>query len=869
MAGSYLLHYLSARLCWHIAQAYGPDAVIVPSLWGQDILDAFWLKQVAEGDTDFATVLRESFQGIDEHQRTPVERFNEKVSTSLSTAGFPNVITALIPGKEKAEELGNQLAEELKKEWKTIGRKVRDHIRETVSQEAEKILEGQWEKFWNEIKDGLREDEREAPYRKDLEKWRSRRNQFDHATYPGWEWCKLWEMQLQHAWEPYWAAVPLGDPAQPLAICKNGAEENGTKFDSNWKQAQTELSQAWLEIPNSAEEVAFDQLNVGTWWGSFQQRLRVCIQTVKNTRVWQIPVAPGERSTISGQYSAVHPNLTYRKLARRGAEQDFREGAGVPEGSMRLFWLLMARAYSGLFSGSERLNALELTKRMAWIYGDAAESLGIPVSQTIKRLKTHPKLLERVQIDHVERFLYDRFVRFPNLSSIAAARFIHENSEMTRRYCSDLESAIHNQFGDRYRRIFRRIACISLGNIPKTDQQVNPDRQKRGYLNGVMFSSKWLAEDLGLDRSQTQVLRGLVERTHQKHHFGEGSPSDWWVIVLADGDGMGQYISGSKLEKYEKYLVNVDTAGFDGPIAQAYRELERTQKRMGPATHIGLNRALLDFSNRLVPYLTEKRCCGKVIYSGGDDVMAVLPLEDLPDYLRSLRAAWSGAADPFDEFDHGDGYWRRRVAPPLEGVPKRPLFTMGNTATMSMGVVIAHKSVPLPTVLENLWTAEGDRAKEMPGKDGICFRVIYGSGNVLEALMKGTLLERWWAFAQHYQKALSPVLYRLSEELPNRVDVQHPHLFAEAAKVIMARRDEDLKIKELEAPIQDWLTDWAEWANSVSQPDAEPIGATAADLGKILRFTAFWVDKRVQRQGWVKAFQTGSDPSEQPIAEGE
>jgi len=44
-AGSYLLHYLSARLCWHIADKYGPDAVIVPSLWGQDIIDAFCLKE--------------------------------------------------------------------------------------------------------------------------------------------------------------------------------------------------------------------------------------------------------------------------------------------------------------------------------------------------------------------------------------------------------------------------------------------------------------------------------------------------------------------------------------------------------------------------------------------------------------------------------------------------------------------------------------------------------------------------------------------------------------------------------------------------------------------------------------------------------
>ncbi|MGV2388369.1 MAG UNVERIFIED_CONTAM: hypothetical protein LVR29_08705 [Microcystis novacekii LVE1205-3] len=37
----------------------------------------------------------------------------------------------------------------------------------------------------------------------------------------------------------------------------------------------------------------------------------------------------------------------------------------------------MAEVYPGLFNGSENLNAIELTKRMAWRYGGVAESLGI------------------------------------------------------------------------------------------------------------------------------------------------------------------------------------------------------------------------------------------------------------------------------------------------------------------------------------------------------------------------------------------------------------------------------------------------------------------------------------------------------------
>jgi CRISPR-associated protein Cmr2 len=876
-AGSYLLHYLSAKLCWYIAQKHGPDAVVVPSLWGQEIFDALMLQHYQNSenpeDCEFATVLANGLREIGD-RKLPVERFSDRSSTSLSTAGFPNMITALVPGKEAAQKLGEDLARELKEEWQKIGKIIRDHIRETVSQEATDILstvdqedprtKTKWQALWQEINPGGSERISPDPYLADLRRWRS---QLDQAQlkYSGWEWNKLWEHQLGNTWEPYWAAVPLGVPGQELTISKEAGE-----FNQAWREAQQTLAQAWIELPNldasesqtlplQAEAQAFQTLNVGTWWGSLQQRLRLCVQAVKNTRAWEIPVAPGERSTISGQFSAVHPSFNYTVVRRDGIDRDLREGGGLPEGSMRLFWLLMSKAYPGLFNGSERLNALEITKRMAWIYGGVADSLGIPVSQVTRQITAHRQRLSGIEIEHefVKRLLYDRFLRFPNLSSIAAARFIHNYPEETERYWVGLNEEIKATFGSTTQKIFHRFTRVRPSQIPKTDQAINPLRRKKKYFNGAMFSSKWLAEDLNLDQVGTQSLRGLVDQAHKNNGFGEGSPSDWWAIALADGDNMGRYISGSKLKTYENYVVDelVDWTG----IGEGNRpSLLETQKRMGPATHVGLNRALLDFSNRLVPYLTERRFCGKVVYSGGDDVLVLLPLEDLPEYLLSLRAAWCGDEDPYASkdqairFENRGGYWKPHFnlnhPNAREWLPDRSLFTMGEGATLSMGVVIAYKSVPLPTVLESLWEAEGDRAKEMPGKDGICFRVIYGGGNRLEALMKGNLLQQWWNIVGTAQETLSPLLYRLAEELPQRVDVDNHSLFSKAASVIMSRRDENRQIDNFEA-ITEWLDAWGAWAfTHKGAPGTEP-----KDLGYLLRFSAFWVDKMVQRQKWTRS----------------
>jgi CRISPR-associated protein Cmr2 len=815
-AGSYLLHYLSARLCWFVAQEYGPDAVITPSLWGQEIIDALLLKKYPDFERFFKDILA----------RNPVDEFEEKLSSSLSTAGFPNLITVLVSGESEAKDLGQKLTEQLNAIWQEIGVQVRDQIRRDVMKNLE--ISSEREKIWKKIFDDLKlAPETEEIYRREFDKW--------WKNQANWEWNKLWDAQLKHTWESYWVTLPLGDPERDLTI-----KRSAPLYD-RWKKAQQTLSQNRDPLPTKAEEGVYLNLNVGTWWGSLQARLGQGIQAIKNTRTWRIPVAPGERSTISGLYSAVHPNFVY--------SGSFQEGGGLPAGSQRLFWRLMAEVYPNLFNGSEHLNAIELTKRMAWKHGGVAESLGISVPDDD----------------------YENLIRFPNLSSIASARFAYDHPDQVKHYWTTLNESIKKELPehrDKFESLTRRPFHISKVN------QVLPD------YNGIMFSSKWLADDLGLNQKQTETLRKLVDDAHRDRESGfrDGSPSDWWCLVLADGDDMGKYVNGKKLKPYAEYLpddvrrilaekLRIKEAALK-KLDPSYQPLLETKKRMGPSTHIGLNRALLDFSNRLVPYLTEHRFCGKVIYSGGDDVMAALPLEDLPEFLLSLSSAWCGGEDPMQAFKAEGGYWI--PTKPLEGLPNRPLFTMGEEATMSLGIVIAHKSVPLPTVLENIWEAEKERAKKLPGKDGLCFRVIYGSGNTLEAVMKGSILKCWWKWVQKGPELdLGPVLYRLAEELPLRCAVtEGDRLFALAATTILARRERSKEWDEIVPDLIDWLNCWEnwildQWKNWKKNTNAEDkslknwlkqkeLGTQPEELGRLLRFSAFWIDKKHQRDQWRK-----------------
>lgn len=920
-AGSYLLHYLSAKLCFTIAQTYGPDAVIVPSLWNQEIFDALILTKYSDFEA--------SFKDIGDG-RTPVGRFDccdhAERSHSLSTAGFPNVITALLPGKAAAENLGKLLDETLTQEWIKIGFNVHDDVREILSQYCCDALhpEGKsnkdreipipaWDTLWQEFSKTLPTGTKRDPYDADIKKWQPDQNDSqEKRLYSNWKWKKLWKYQLDYSWEPYWVAVPLGCPnsdgqALPLSIKKEK-----DRFDTSWIDAQNLISNCRQTLPAPAEVHLYDQLNVGTWWGSFQQRLGESLRTAKNTRVWQIPAAPGERSTLSGQFSVLHPGFDYGVSQGRIGQRDLREGAGIPEGSVRFFWFLMSKAYPGVFNGSERLNALELTKRLSWKVGGVAGSMGVKFPDEEESLAAN----EAQSLDIGRKFQlrsdYEKLIRFPNLSAIASARFVHDAffKKIPQQYWTRLAGKIAEEFGDelgkeKRQRFAARTRCRPF-QVPKTDQAVNASDKSGQHYNGVMFSSKWLAEDMGLETpDEKALLRKAVKDAHTELGFGDRSPSDWWVIVLADGDNMGKYVSGSRLKPYREYI---DESALHSAARTALNHADDneksfldTTKRMGPATHVGLNRALLDFSNRLVPYLTEKRFCGKLVYSGGDDVMAVLPIEDLPGYLLSLRAAWCGdKEDPWKDDDEqvtfrGEGgYWHPQFSSSnLEGsnlenkqhsLPQRPLFTMGEGATMSMGIVIAHKTVPLPTVLESLWTAEKDRAKKLSGKDGLCFRVIYGGGNQLEAVMSGELLADWWKSISNfgeYTDKLAPVFYRLAEELPRRALLTSgsADLFAEAAEVIMNRRDSDRASDQNLEAIKHWLTCWETWAVKIlraqfgASPTSKgkepwediylailrgdstektlPLGTHPDDLGQLLRFTAFWIDRRVERWGWI------------------
>jgi CRISPR-associated protein Cmr2 len=341
-----------------------------------------------------------------------------------------------------------------------------------------------------------------------------------------------------------------------------------------------------------------------------------------------------------------------------------------------------------------------------------------------------------------------------------------------------------------------------------------------------LLNAGWLVEDL--QTPELKILQIQLEKAKEENkevirkqiiakkrdyrediqkiiteYYPKNNPSDWYVLAAGDGDSMSEWLKGSKMKLYREYIPD----GFEEKVTLTnFPKFLEIQKRMGPSTHSALSRALLDFSNQLVPYLTQSRYAGRLIYGGGDDVLAYTNLWEWDKWLWDIRQCFKGAKDPREEFSNKGDYWKYlKDDGEKVGLVDRPLFTMGSEATISFGIVIAHHSVPLAIALESLWEAE-DAAKkheyhhscliptEKHGekacfnkKDAVQVRVLYSNGNTLKSTAKFDVFSEW---QQLITNDLESSIFEQAASLWS----QHPAPSLEAivpwTKAFCARRDQ-------------------------------------------------------------------------------
>jgi len=241
------------------------------------------------------------------------------------------------------------------------------------------------------------------------------------------------------------------------------------------------------------------------------------------------------------------------------------------------------------------------------------------------------------------------------------------------------------------------------------------------WLYEESFTKKFL-EDNGINYDKETVAR--IKCTIGKiQKLIDDKPSKYFAALAMDGDDMGKWLSGTHKDwPYWKDVVH----------SKAGELLDKNAKRnLSPAIHSFISKSLNFFSLRLVRNVIELDYPGKLIYSGGDDVLGFLPLEHVLEAAEKTRFTFSGNLDENRKIDlnHTNGYLVIKEKDSKVVIP-----TLGNKATMSAGIVIAHKNHDLSDVLRQVRDAEKE-AKKLTGKDAFTLKILKHSGEITTCRM--------------------------------------------------------------------------------------------------------------------------------------
>jgi len=221
-----------------------------------------------------------------------------------------------------------------------------------------------------------------------------------------------------------------------------------------------------------------------------------------------------------------------------------------------------------------------------------------------------------------------------------------------------------------------------------------------------------------------------VKRTQRLKNLLGHKPEAYYALILMDGDQMGAWLSaapGKTRPHQDSFHPAIRAAlrnrfGRDDDFT-GYAEALRAPN---PAWHMAISEALNHFALTLAPAIVHEQFNGRILYAGGDDLLAMVPVADLLPAMAALRAAYAGIEPKQVGALPGDVSFRQQSSGFVQH-RNRVLRVMGDKATASIGAVIAHHQTPLNLVLRELRAAE-QRAKNEGGRDAFSITVLKRAG---------------------------------------------------------------------------------------------------------------------------------------------
>ena len=512
-------------------------------------------------------------------------------------------------------------------------------------------------------------------------------------------WAQMRE-QLQGFPEVHWAAVPfsligvadtqkqtgldttqLSEAMRPFFGNAKGKDSGFLATDA-WKLLRQELQAQ----DGSGQKFTFFRPNPGVLYPAVHDLAERALAATKALRPFAQSTHEGWRCSLSGETEWLTTDRTELNLP--------------PGQRSNTLWAKVAQAKPAWAKKGEHLGGLAALKRL-WptlFAKEVGQALGKDMGRFI--VSTHTMALAHQ---------LDQWVQGPGQTT----------PELERRL---------DRYGAQLSRVALPRRLMRHANSADTEATL--------FKAALLPALLELAQEDHISEHEAHILRSAVRDT-----LGGERIETYYSLLLLDGDRMGAWLLGENAISYRESFHPQVRKGFDERAAR-HADLQRygnQARALSPGRHQAISGALNDFSLTVVRHVVEREHLGRLIYAGGDDVFAMLPVADLLPAMQRLRLAYSGGRPDDDKNAWSDFDKRGRGKLHLKGgfafLDGQLMRMMGTQATASCGAVIAHHQAPLSAVRRELHAAE-QRAKNEGGRDAFSITVVKRSGGALRLTAK-------------------------------------------------------------------------------------------------------------------------------------
>ena len=269
--------------------------------------------------------------------------------------------------------------------------------------------------------------------------------------------------------------------------------------------------------------------------------------------------------------------------------------------------------------------------------------------------------------------------------------------------------------------------------------------------------------------------KAIAQKIHEKADDKTDNHDRYFAILLMDGDNMGKLVNGETLAStwesvmHPEIFERLKKPEFERKYYDNWKEIfeKHNTRLLTPAIHAAISESLGDFSLYGVASIIKKHH-GTLIYAGGDDVCAVLPVEaslkaaqEIQQYYTSTYKFIQKDKPPED------------VAASWSPAPGKLSINLGKGAgiSISAAILICHHKESLSQMIADAQHLLKERAKKEAGRNACAIELRKRSGGSRYFVRKWTDDQAWTSFSEigeaikskNKAQVSSSVVYRLEQ----------------------------------------------------------------------------------------------------------